>query len=283
MTDGTSFMKARQVRQIIVDLAVLFAIGLVLAVLAPLGTDYMSLPGRIAYWVLLAVAGYAFYKPIGALVLRLGPALELPKWFLWIAGVLIASIPMAALVWVVNAGGAPVRVPSLDIALTHYFFVCVVGAVVTVTFNLLPATSGTESADDRAAGTASAPAGQKTSEPVQESAPAEPRTAPANAAPFLERLPPELGSEPLALEMEDHYVRAHTALGNDLVLMRMRDAVGELGGIEGAQVHRSWWVARGSVADVKRDGRNIRLVLDNGLEAPVSRANVQPLREAGWF
>ena len=83
--------------------------------------------------------------------------------------------------------------------------------------------------------------------------------------------------------MEDHYVRAHTALGSDLVLMRLRDAVAELGDIDGLQVHRSWWVARHAVSDVRRDGRNVRLLLDTGLEAPVSRANVQMLRDAGWI
>ena len=83
--------------------------------------------------------------------------------------------------------------------------------------------------------------------------------------------------------MEDHYVRAHTAMGSDLILMRMRDAVSELDGLEGEQVHRSWWVARGAVEDVKRGGRNIRLVLSGGLEAPVSRANVAPLKAGGWF
>ena len=83
--------------------------------------------------------------------------------------------------------------------------------------------------------------------------------------------------------MEDHYVRAHTVLGSELILLRMRDAVGELEGIDGAQVHRSWWVARDAVEDVKRDGRNLRLVLPGGLEAPVSRARVVELKEAGWF
>ena len=59
--------------------------------------------------------------------------------------------------------------------------------------------------------------------------------------------------------------------------------MGELEGIDGAQVHRSWWVARDAVEDVKRDGRNLRLVLPGGLEAPVSRARVVELKEAGWF
>ena len=258
--------RARLVRQVIIDLSVLAVIGLVLALLAPLGTGYMSLAGRIAYWVGLALAGYLFYKPIGEIVLRLGRVLDLPAWSLWTASVLIASIPMAVLVWLVNENG----VPSPETALVHYFFVSVVGAVVTLTFNLLPATKTMGDAV------------RADAEPIVETAAVADETAQPQPR-FLDRLPPALGTDLIALEMEDHYVRAHTALGSELVLLRMRDAVAELEGIEGEQVHRSWWVARGAVADVQRDGRNVRLVLDNGLEAPVSRANVTRLKDAGWI
>jgi hypothetical protein len=58
---------------------------------------------------------------------------------------------------------------------------------------------------------------------------------------FLERLPLKLrGAEVWAVEAEDHYLRLHTSRGQDLILMRLADAVAELDGIEGMQVHRSW-------------------------------------------
>ncbi len=277
MDTPTTRNGARLIRQVIIDIAVLLAIGAVLAMLAPLGTGYMSLPARMAYWMVLAVAGYAFYKPIGAIVLQLGPKLELPNWFLWSASVVIASVPMAILVWFVNEGRGPVRIPSLEVALVHYFFVLVVGAVITMLFNLLPVTG--------AARTPAPPVPPAESNPPASPPPApvaEPPAQPAGPR-FLERLPAQIGTDLIALEMEDHYVRAHTALGSELVLMRMRDAVAELDGIAGEQVHRSWWVARGAVADVKRDGRNVRLVLDNGIEAPVSRANLSLLKDRGWI
>ena len=78
-------------------------------------------------------------------------------------------------------------------------------------------------------------------------------------------------------------MRVHTALGSELVLMRLRDAMSHVAHIEGAQVHRSWWVARLAVEDVSREGRNVRLVLAGGLEAPVSRAQVSELKDAGWL
>ncbi|WP_269747113.1 LytTR family DNA-binding domain-containing protein [Elstera litoralis] len=37
----------------------------------------------------------------------------------------------------------------------------------------------------------------------------------------------------LCLEMEDHYLRAHTDQGNALILMRLRDAVAELRSVAG--------------------------------------------------
>jgi hypothetical protein len=100
---------------------------------------------------------------------------------------------------------------------------------------------------------------------------------------LVDRLPPHLRAMPIALEMEDHYVRVHTEHGSTLLLMRMRDAVTELDGMAGAQVHRSWWVARGAVEGVRRDGRNVRLQLAGGIEAPVARAQAPTLEEQGWF
>jgi DNA-binding LytR/AlgR family response regulator len=53
--------------------------------------------------------------------------------------------------------------------------------------------------------------------------------------------------------------------------MRMRDAVAELRGVDGIQVHRSWWVARKSIRAVEGTSRALRLELANGLVVPVAR------------
>lgn len=83
--------------------------------------------------------------------------------------------------------------------------------------------------------------------------------------------------------MEDHYVRVHTAHGSALVLMSLSQAITGLKDVEGVQTHRSWWVARSAITGMVEDGRNLRLRLDGGLEAPVSRARVGLLRDAGWL
>ena len=108
--------------------------------------------------------------------------------------------------------------------------------------------------------------------------------APPRPVRFRERLPPRLrGAEVYAVEAEDHYLRVHTDRGSDLLLMRLADAVTELEGIEGAQTHRSWWVAREAVAAVRRGDGRATLTLKDGSEAPVSRSFAPALREAGWF
>ncbi|OYW91434.1 MAG: hypothetical protein B7Z13_12545 [Caulobacterales bacterium 32-67-6] len=110
---------------------------------------------------------------------------------------------------------------------------------------------------------------------------AEPPT-PLSADP-RDRLPPHLGREVICLQMEDHYVRVHTPLGSDLVLMSLSQAMAGLSGVEGRQTHRSWWVARAAVEGVVEDGRNLNLKLKGGLTAPVSRTRVAPLRAEGWL
>jgi DNA-binding LytR/AlgR family response regulator len=98
---------------------------------------------------------------------------------------------------------------------------------------------------------------------------------------FLSRLPVSLGRDLIALQMEDHYVRAHTQRGSALILIPLRQALEELSGVPGLRVHRSWWVAQRAVVDMVLDGRNLRLTLVNGLQAPVSRANVAAARGMG--
>jgi hypothetical protein len=114
------------------------------------------------------------------------------------------------------------------------------------------------------------------------------RTVVIAAAPpppkFLERLPLKLrGAEIWAVEAEDHYLRLHTSKGQDLILLRLADAVAELEGIEGMQVHRSWWVSRDAITDAKRGDGRATLTLKDGAEVPVSRTYAAQLREKGWI
>ncbi len=257
-------------RKLVIDLTIMTVIGILLAFIGPFGTFAEPLAYRLVSWVLFAWIGYAIYSPVSMLVDWLAAKLDLPRPLLWLFGVALATAPMTAIVWSMGFLPRSVPMPTLEQAMTSYFYVFLVGGGVTALFYMLETRQPVE-------------AGGGDAEPGEAADASMDTQVPALAPRLLSRIPVSLGSDVVALEMEDHYVRVHTALGSELILMRLRDAMVELEGIEGRQVHRSWWVAKGAVEDVIRDGRNVRLKLARGLEAPVSRAQVSELKQAGWL
>ena len=111
-----------------------------------------------------------------------------------------------------------------------------------------------------------------------------PQTTAEPGAVFRQRLPFKYRhAELYALSAEDHYLRVHTSAGDTLILMRLYDAIRELDGIEGSQTHRSWWVAKGAVADIARNDGRVSLSLKNTVSAPVSRSFQKSLKQHGWL
>ena len=87
-----------------------------------------------------------------------------------------------------------------------------------------------------------------------------------------------------ALRAEDHYCRLLLADGRTpLIPHRFGDALAELAGFDGRQVHRGAWVASAAVVAAERDGRAWRLVLAGGTRLPVSARFVPGLRAQGWL
>lgn len=107
----------------------------------------------------------------------------------------------------------------------------------------------------------------------------DPAQEPAASPRIVARVRPHLRGRLLALQADAHYVRVHTDRGTDLVLYRFGDAVAEMDAGAGAQVHRSWWVARDAVTGT--DPERPELVLANGLRVPVSRSYQREARQAG--
>jgi len=249
-------------RRIVIDIALMIGVGLLLAVLGPFGTFDARFAYRLIYWIALMLAGYALYKPMMAGSLALAKRLHFPEVAGWATAAILASVPMSVVVWWVGRMGLPLRWPDADQALLLYGNVLVIGGLASLLLWY----------------------GQKRRSVTLEPAvpePAPPITTPRPA--LLDRLPPGFGPDIVALEMEDHYLRVHGAYGSELILLRMRDAVQEVAPLIGAQVHRSWWVARSAVRETPREGRGVRLVLTGGVEARVSRARV-PVRDAvGWW
>lgn len=98
---------------------------------------------------------------------------------------------------------------------------------------------------------------------------------------LMSALPPERRGTLLALAAEDHYLRVYTDRGEALILRRFGDALADAAGLDGAQVHRGWWVAREAVTRSEREGDRTFLILANGVRVPVSRTYVRAAREAG--
>lgn len=89
---------------------------------------------------------------------------------------------------------------------------------------------------------------------------------------FYKRLPKSIGTDIISLNAQDHYVEVTTILGKELVLIRLSDAIAELGDIQGQQIHRSWWVSKKHVADTKRKNGRLNVILSNQNEIAVSRS-----------
>jgi hypothetical protein len=236
--------------------------GVFLGLIGPFGT--WESPGglavRIAYWTSMFWTGSVIFGltvvPATVIATRLG----FPRLFSAAAASIGACIPVAALVALIARQLWP---GSREIPpLSWYGYTLLVSLPLAVGY---------------AAWRGSTPA--KTADRAPSSAPS---PEPAGAG-FLSRLPPQLGRDLLCLQMEDHYVRAHTPLGSALVLLPLKDAIAELGDAAGLRVHRSWWVARSALERPVSDGRNLKLRLVNGLEVPVARSSVAEVRAAGWL
>ncbi len=250
-------------------LPLLAASILALALLGPFGTfREMGFAVRLAYWGGLIATGWSMFELVLLVARRVLPNLERTWPLMLAAAFLTVSIVQTLVVALLESRlrGEDFLTPA-GLA-EHYGYVL----VITMLVSALPV--WLELRDHGVVG-------------HQPPAPPEPISAGEptgdRPAPFLDRIPAKLGRDLLALEMEDHYVRVHTALGSDLILMRMRDAVAELAGLDGRQVHRSYWVAASAVAAVERkpDGK-LSLRLTNGLLVPVSRTHAPSVRAAGW-
>jgi hypothetical protein len=139
---------------------------------------------------------------------------------------------------------------------------------------------------ERATHTAAAePAGPSES-PGAAAAPDKPAADAAAVVPprFFERLTRLAGltvEELVAVEAEDHYIQVHSTRGKELVYYRFRDALAELDGVPGLQIHRSAWVSRPGITELDERGRNLHVVLVTGERLRVSLSNRGALLQAG--
>ena len=97
-----------------------------------------------------------------------------------------------------------------------------------------------------------------------------PDERPTGAA-FLSKVPPELGTDIVALSAELHYLRVYTRQGDTLILYAFGRAVEQLDESLGQQIHRSHWVAYAAIEEIERKGEGGRIRVTGGTWLPVSR------------
>lgn len=235
--------------------ALVLGVGTFLSVLGPFGSHVFGWPWVWLYWVGFIAFGALVGFGAAELIPRLIPTG--PRWMTYAGAAITVSIPVTAGVVFVNSGFEFDISPD-GLAVTYVFVLVISGFVTAVSYVV-------DRLSERTADGA-AP------------------TAPRAGAALIDKLPVRLRTATLhSMTAEDHYLRVRTDRGEALILMRLSDAVAACDGLDGARTHRSWWVARSAVTDARKgDGRGV-LILEGGVEAPVSRTYYAALREAGWF
>lgn len=109
---------------------------------------------------------------------------------------------------------------------------------------------------------------------------AQPAAADRRDPAFAAHLTTAAFSDVVALEAQDHYIRAHTGRGHELILYRFRDAIHEISPDIGVQTHRSFWVRRSAITELVSNGYQHTLILSTGARVPVSRSHLNDVRAA---
>lgn len=233
-------------------MVLLCAMGLFLAVLGPFGTMTSSLLVRLVYWPGVIVGGGV----IGVSVDELGGRRFANPWRRWAFSSIVMTPGVCVLVWFASRAAFG-RAPVLQLFTELVWQVFVISAAVMGVRQLI-----TQRAEPR----------QRPAETA------------ADDAAFRQRLSARRRAARLiAVEAEDHYLRVYTDAGSELISARFADALSELAGVGGFQVHRSWWAAQDAIENVRwRRGRG-EMRLAGGLVAPVSRTYAASLKAAGWF
>ncbi|MZR12240.1 hypothetical protein GQE99_04345 [Maritimibacter sp. DP07] len=244
--------------------AVVLVLLVVATVNGPVGTfDSMTLLERFIYWgLLLPVVSTLMivgihYANDGPHLRRLHPLLRIT------IGAVVAGLPSA--LWVMTLG-ATLR--GFEFTAYGVGFRWVIATIMGMGIGVIEAYVRPRDIERHMR--------ERLADATPEPAPEPVREDPL----FIRNLSPDLGREIISISTRDHYLDVVTAEGKDRILKRMSDAVAELNGLPGLQIHRSHWVALDAVERLEREGRKARVVLKNGATLPVSRPNIPALAEA---
>jgi len=260
-----------------------------LAYLGPFGTwDALGVSDRLAFWAIAVGVNWVCAWFVFNVTLRVFFAREWPPWAGVALASLIAALPGTATVWLVVAVYMDHRPSDLSEVFGLYSQVAVLQVMIgSLVFYLIERSLRQREATVASYSAGGGPQGAMSGRQV----PGVPGAASLAgesdvtkpAAALLARLPAPKRGELHHLRMQDHYIEVHTDKGMEMVLLRFRDALQEVEGVEGMQVHRSHWVARAALDGVERRDGRVTLRLVNGARVPVSRSFAPALRARGWI
>lgn len=87
------------------------------------------------------------------------------------------------------------------------------------------------------------------------------------------------GTRILSLSAQDHYVEVVTDAGSELLLLRLNDAIVEASPEEGFQIHRSHWVAKAAVKQLKKSDSKVKVLLIDGREFSISQSRLASFKK----
>lgn len=233
---------------------------MMMALSGPFGSyDHVSLPKRLVTWLVLTALAIVVATTVRVVVYS--------RWGyrdFWRGGSLTSLLAAVVLTPILVhlsqiAGAAYMMVPPGPVEIAGFVFCLNMGfCAFRHALETEPLTQAVAAGD-----------------PDGQGAPALPR--------LTERLAEELRGPILRISGRDHYVDVTTTHGMSSVLMRFSDALAELDGVDGLQVHRSHWVAAGAVVGGAREGGRPFLRLTGGDMVPVSRTYLAAVEARGWL
>ena len=246
-----------------------------LAYLGPFGTwASLAFFDRLLFWVTTVGANWIIAHIVFYTTIRIFHAQGWPIWSGTVLAAFLAAVPGTGAVWLTVNVFLAYRPSDLSDTVRLFSQVFVLHLIIgSLVFHLV----------GRALLRRETKRGSE-DEPVRSQERVDGGSQAAPEAALLARLPARSRAQLLHLRMQDHYVEVHTTAGRELLLLRFRDALREVEGVDGLQVHRSHWVARNAVVAVeRRGGGGVTLRLANGSRVPVSRSFAPVLKARGWI
>lgn len=261
--DGPVALTLRQVQQVAQGAAFWIVVGgavLIAAIAGPYFTlERLSFPERLVYWGVIIGLSSVIMTFLSVLAHRMTEARGW-NWAL-VAGLagMVGVLPVLGTVWLADglaagfgSGGAGIATLAAYVAPSVIGVTLAVNAYIEVQGRRVPVASGARQEVSR------------------------------QAVPTVlqSKLPHHLGREIVALRAQDHYLEVTTPKGRCMVLMRLGDAVRDLEGVRGMQVHRSWWISLAHVARTEKGANGPEVVLSTGARVPVGRSYRAAFRAA---